>query len=655
MELALYVSTLGNDRWSGLLPEPNAAGTDGPLATLARATEASRALGAGVSRRIVVRGGVYYDVSVKLDDRDSGLAIEAAEGESPILYGGRPIVGWVQEGEFWTADLPEVAAGAWDFRMLQVNGRMCPRARLPKDGAFTHENVFPVRWMTSTGGGWEREPTEEELTTLRYKEGDLGPWLDVNNAEVTVYHAWDDSMVGLAAIDLERRVLTFSTPAGHPPGGFGSWVPHANTYVVWNVREGLSEPGQWFLDRTAGKVVYWPLPGERLPDMQAIAPTTERIVEIVGRSGAPVAGLTLQGLTLSVTNTRLVAAGFGTERLDGAITGMAPLVDCQFRKLVIRNVAGNGIKLRDRVHNRSEVGARRVRPSENRGIRIERCEVCGIGAGGIYLTAQDSAITDNLVDHVGELYPAAIGVRFTGDRIEVSHNEMRNTSYSAVAGHFGKGARVEHNTFSDVMQVLRDGAAIYVFYVEDLVMRGNVTTASKGSVTRAHAYYLDEFSENCEVAENLAVDVGWPLHNHMGQNNRIRDNVLVSHGDVQVTFPRSSGFCMERNVIYAGGKIVLDGINAVVGFADNVFYSKVGQVIGIEQEIYAPGGPIVSLRLNPDAQIGQEYALESGDGILLADPLFVDLDGGDYRFRAESPALRLGIQPIDVSRAGRAR
>jgi hypothetical protein len=155
------------------------------------------------------------------------------------------------------------------------------------------------------------------------------------------------------------------------------------------------------------------------------------------------------------------------------------------------------------------------------------------------------------------------------------------------------------------------------------------------------------------VAENLAVNMGWPLHNHMGQNNRIWGNVLVSQGDVQVTFPRSSGFRMERNVIYAKGRVVLDGINAVVGFVDNVFYSDVGQVVGIEQEIYTPGGPIVSLRLNPDVRIGQEYLLESGGGIVLADPLFADLEGGDYRFRAESPALRLGIHPIDVGRAGR--
>ena len=37
--LQLYVATNGNDAWSGKLPEPNADGTDGPLATLGTPSE----------------------------------------------------------------------------------------------------------------------------------------------------------------------------------------------------------------------------------------------------------------------------------------------------------------------------------------------------------------------------------------------------------------------------------------------------------------------------------------------------------------------------------------------------------------------------------------------------------------------------------------
>ena len=63
---------------------------------------------------------------------------------------------------------------------LAVADRLCPRARLPKEGTFTHETEFKVPWMSTTGGGWKRKPATEELTTMKYRAEDLGPWLDVD-------------------------------------------------------------------------------------------------------------------------------------------------------------------------------------------------------------------------------------------------------------------------------------------------------------------------------------------------------------------------------------------------------------------------------------------------------------------------------------------
>ena len=36
----------------------------------------------------------------------------------------------------------------------------------------------------------------------------------------------------------------------------------------------------------------------------------------------------------------------------------------------------------------------------------------------------------------------------------------------------------------------------------------------------------------------------------------------------------------------------------------------------------------------------------------MADPLFVDVENGDYRLRPESPAFSLGFQPIPVEKIG---
>ena len=88
-------------------------------------------------------------------------------------------------------------------------------------------------------------PTIRRITCL--DDPLLGPWLDLKNAEITVYHMWDESVVGVKSLDPATQVIRFANPAGHPPGAFG-----VHNYVVWNVREGMTAPGQWYLDRTAG-------------------------------------------------------------------------------------------------------------------------------------------------------------------------------------------------------------------------------------------------------------------------------------------------------------------------------------------------------------------------------------------------------------------
>lgn len=622
-----FVSPLGSDAWSGQLCCPNADSTDGPFATFSRARVASRNFSTDTLRRIIVRGGVYYDVSFELYAKDSNLTIETVDGEEAILYGGHLVTGWIKEddGEFWSAKLPGVREGRWEPRMLQVNDRFCPRARLPVEGAFIHRSVFDVQWMGATNDGWARRPTPEELTTLKYREEDLGPWLEVQNAELTIYHAWDESTVGVKSIDPEKHVITFSNPAGHPPGAFASWNPHAQTYIVSNIREGMTRPGQWYLDKLKGSVIYWPLPGEDMEDIVAIVPTTESIIHLSNLGGGAVRNLTIRGLTLSVTTTPLMSAGFGAENLHGAISSDATLIDCRFEDLKIQNVAGHGIKLRN-PHNRS--------------VTIEDCEVDGTGAGGIYLTGQESLITENLITHVGSMYPGAIGIFGGGDHNVISHNDVYSTSYTGINGGGGTGNRIEYNDIARVMQVLNDGAAIYTIFARDLVVQGNVVRDIEDASGGRHAYYLDEQSENCVVVDNLAVGVPSPLQNHWARNNRIEHNVFVVEGDMALRFVRSTGYAMSGNVLYATGKIQIHNTGAIETFQNNIFYSLIDQVEGIQ---YRPDS------YNP-MSIDEIYADDDNDH---TDPMFLDLLKEDFRFSEGSPAYALGIAPLDVSQAGR--
>jgi hypothetical protein len=611
----VFVATNGNDAWSGRLMQANADRTDGPLATLQAACRAARKAGGKQTRTIVVQEGRYFVTEpLVLTSEDSGLRIIGKPGGNAFLYGGRKVGGWEKDGDkFYSANLPGVREGKWDFRALIVNGRFCSRARLPRQGYFEHVSVFDVPWMSTTGGGWKRKPTSEELTTMKYKAEDLGPWLDIRNAEVTVYHMWDESLVGVSANDPNSHTLTFSTPAGHPPGAFG-----VRKYVLWDVREGMTEPGQWYLDRTRGKVVYWPLPGEDMAAAEVLAPAVESIIVLRGTRDKPVRDITIEGLSLAVTTTPLEAGGFGAGWFNGAVNATFAS-DCTFAGLEIKNVGGQAIRV------------------SGSNLRIERCHAHHAGACGIRFHGDGMMIADNHVHDVGLTYPSAIALTGDGDRCQISHNHVHHTPYSAVTCG-GKDNRIEGNRIHNAMQELHDGAGIYCFGGKGLVLRGNsiYDIADTGGYG-ASAYYLDEQCEGCVVENNLSINVVRPSHNHMARDNTIRNNVFISDNGLQITFPRCSGYTFEKNVLYAKGKITFDNYEGIATAANNILFSGEGVIQCNRLDRYDKTG---------------SYTLEPSGSNRQADPKLATSDPGKIVFAPGSPALELGIQPIDVSDAG---
>jgi PAS domain-containing protein len=605
------------------------AGGDGsrrrPLATLAKVVAVARERGAAARRRIVVGDGFYPDTHAALTAADSGLEIVAAPGAAPVLCGGVRIGGWQPEGggsPFWVAALPGVQEGTWDFRALVVNGRFAPRARFPADGAIRHASEFPVRWMSSTKGGWERKPTEAELTTLQLVPDRLPAALAARNAELTVYHCWDESLVGIRAWDRAAGVITFSTPAGHPPGAFGDWKEQARTFVVWNVREGMTRPGQWYLDREGGRLVYWPLPEERLEEIAAFAPTRTSVLRLEGTEAAPVRDVRLRGLTVALTTTPLLAGGFGALRFAGAIEG-EHAHGLRLERVTVRWAGGQG-----------------VRVLRSNGVRCVNATVHDVGAGGVVLAGSDGVIAGTLIHHNGRTYPSALALRVSGERWRVHHNTLHHTPYSAInAG--GRDLRFEHNRFHHVMEVLLDGAAIYVFAGKSCVLRGNYTDAVRDE--QVHAYYLDEQCEHSRVEGNVAVGVPWPLHNHMAWDCVLRDNVcLHDTGSLRVSFPNCAGFRLERNVFACAGELAFEpSCTGVARLTRNVFHSRAGLYR------WAFHDRLPSLERSADPV----PALPANAGSVLGD-VGARCEDGRITYANRALAARLGLRELDVSGAG---
>jgi len=545
-----YVATNGADRADGTREKP--------LATLAAARDAARRSGGGGHRIRLLPGEYFLEEPLTLDARDNGLTVEAEGAGRVTVYGGRRVTGWHRDGEkFWCADLPEVKSGAWDFRALVVNGRMPDRARMPESGFFTHQNVFNAKWLSSVGGGWERKPTHADLTTLVYHPTNLPPSLEVRNAELRVYHMWDDSLVGVASNDVARHTLHFTSPAGHPAGAFG-----VKKYVVFNTREGMTRPGQWYLDRAAGRLVYWPLAGERMESASVIAPTLTSVIRLRGSAKAPVERVTLRGFSVQATTTPLKPGGFSAHAYDGAVE-LYHAKECALIGMEICHVGGQGVK-----------------SWALDACRIEACHIHHVGACGIRTGGDASVIEGNHIHHAGVYQPSAVALQFGRVRrdsklsgFHIRRNEIHDAPYSGMTGG-GSDHLIEENLIYRVMRELHDGAAIYGS-MSRTVLRGNVVrdVVEIGQGYGASAYYFDEGATGNVVERNVAIGVPMPTHNHITTGVTIRDNVFVSDGDMKLSFPRSRDCVFTGNTLYAPGKVTVTAPNAVTSWVGNVLFS----------------------------------------------------------------------------------
>ncbi len=549
-----FVSSSGDDA---------AAGTkDKPFATLEKARDATRAARAAdtsaVQRIVVMPGDYFLARTLSLDARDSGLTLEAAPGGTATLHGGVPVTGWTRDGnDFWSAALPGVKEGTWDFRALAVDGRMPDRARLPATNAFIHKSVFDVRWLSSVGGGWERKPKPEELGTMVYDAKDIPAGLDVRNAEVRVYHMWDESLVGVASNDVARHTLVFTTPAKSPPGAFG-----VKKYTVFNTREGMMRPGQWYLDRSGGRVVYWPLPGENMSKARVVAPRLEKILVIAGTAKTPVQGITVRGLALAATTTPLKPGGFGAYAFDGALH-LEFAQSCVLESLDVGLAGGQGIVARQIVN-----------------CRISGCHVHDIGACGIKADGAASVIVSNHVHHVGVYHPSAIALSVSHQArpaltngFHVLRNEIHDAPYSGIVGG-GGDHRIEANLIYRVMRELHDGGAIYGG-MKRCLLRGNVVrdVVKVGQGYGVSSYYLDEGAEDCIVERNVSIGVDRPTHNHIARNLIIRDNVFIAETNMSLSFQRSAGCTFEGNILVALGKVTISQPGAIRVWTNNTLFT----------------------------------------------------------------------------------
>ncbi|MDX1284900.1 MAG: right-handed parallel beta-helix repeat-containing protein, partial [Draconibacterium sp.] len=537
------------------------------------------------------------------------------------------------ENGLWKAKLPEVKAGKWDFRMLIVNNRFANRARYPETEFLLHNSEFDVSWQSTYEGGFVRQPTHEELTMLDYNPKDIPEDFVPENAEITVFHMWDESLVGVKSINREKNQITFTNAPGFPPGAFSKEHSIEKRYVIWNTKEGLKNPGQWYLDRKNGELVYWPLEGELMESLEVIAPVLENLIIAEGSNEQPVESITLKNLTLSATNAPLKSGAFGAKLFDGAIS-FRKVNNSQLDNLNIKNVGAHCIK------------------ADGNHLQIKNCELNNAGAGAIRYVGSETLIRNNHIHNIGKTFPSAIalyvgatdpnvpeewepGLSYKNCTIE--HNELHHVPYAAICAG-GKNIKIQKNLIYEAMQDLYDGAGIYITFCNNALIKNNFIRDIKDSPgAGTSAYYLDEKSIDCIVEENMEINVPRASHNHISKNNIFRNNFFIMKEKGWFTIERSENYTFENNVVVTGEGFDMWDLVFCPNLRNNILFSGNGGLGTKDLKRY---------------EILKEYELELKDGNRNEDPLLLNYKDGKVIVAENSPIHEMGIKPIDVSDAG---
>jgi len=656
--VTLYVAPNGNDAWTGTLKEANAGRTDGPLATPTGARDAIRRLrqqGTAEEATVLFRGGTYrLTEPLVLYPPDSRTTYAAQAGETPVLSGGRTIGGWKRgAGAVWTASVPGAADGAWEFQQLFVNGQRRPRARSPNEGYFTIVRKGPP---ARDAAGKE---TPQERTAFVFRPGDIKAWPNLNDVAVVVYHSWETSRLRIKAVDEAQSIVHFTGRSCWP---FEDWGP-GQRYVVENVPEALDSAGEWYLDKATGTLSYWPLPGEDMTTAEVVAPALRRLVELRGDAavGVGVESVTLRGLALHHQDWVLEAEGHS----DAQAVVSAPAavmadgaLDCVVEGCEVAHVGDYGLWFRQ--------GCRRNRLQHNRlfdlgvgGIRIGQA---GMPASDAVTSAENRVDNNHLFDG-GHVYPAGVGIWVAQSYGNIlSHNEIHDFNYSGMSIGWNWGDepnRCHHNTieFNHVHHVMKgvlsDGGAIYTL------------GTSPGSVIRNNVFhdvwpyhqpplgwgiYLDATTSGYLVENNLVYHTlsGGLMYSNGGHENTFRNNVFALPAN-HVAWPcwekRPNTF--ERNIVlFTQGTLF---VPFSVHWVEERL--KAGEPLGTwDRNVYwGPAGQELRFHRR-DLAAWQALGLDTHS--VIADPGFADLAALDFSLKPDSPALRLGFQPLDTAKVG---
>ncbi len=610
--VTLYVAPDGNDFWSGRLSAANSAGSDGPLATFDRARAMVQFLSKTGLTQVTVqfRGGTYtLPATVQFTAADSGSAAmpvvyQNYPGEAPVVSGGMHVSNWTSAGPgVWKANLP---ASTQYFQNLFYNGARRLRPRLGANAA----NPLGVYYRTANtvylnappppaaaphpncavyinGSGWEcfdrfqyaaADPIAANWKNLVPAAGNpcgqpAGNQAIAGDIEVLVWEQFSTSKLRVSCVDSTNRIVYMTGRTGMSQANSGEeGFIQGNRYLIENVQDSLSLPGQWFLDRssTPWTLTYIANTGENPNTDTVVIPQLTQLLVATNLQY-----VTFQGLTFEHDNYTMPLAGHVSMELEPDISAAVSIQNSQhvtFDSGTVRQTSGTGLEITPCINPSSPAYC--VSTSVNASVTnniVQNSAFYDIGALGIRVgnpyqpadtdsnVPQSTTVRNNVVEGYGRVVPAAFGIgQGMGHDNLYTHNDVYDgyhcaisTSQSIAEAQMPVGIGNANNVISfnhvyNLLQgIMNDGGSIridggnQVFTAAgNKILNNKIHDVTDASIMDSNGYggngiYLDDGTGLVDIENNLVYRVsGFAVYTPHGpashnQANTVKNNILA--------------------------------------------------------------------------------------------------------------------------------
>jgi len=652
----LYVSTDGKDTWAGTKARPLATLT-GARNAIRRLRKAGKATGPVT---VHVRGGTYPMArTFALTRQDSGapgaaVVYRAYRDETVRLLGGRVVGGFapVTDPAILKRLAPTALAkvrqcdlkgqGVVDLGRLRSRGFGRPvvpaHMELFFDGAaatlarWPNEGFVEIAGYPASGRLPDRHGGSlGKLSEGFHYSGDRPKrWQASDDIWVHGYWAWDwaNTYERVASIDTKARRIKTRRP--HGIYGFRKGA----RYYFLNVLEELDRPGEYYVDRAAGVLYFWP------PKAIAGRETLVSMLETPVIAASNVSHVTIRGLNIECTRGSGIEVRGGEKVLVAGCT--------------LRNIGTDAVSI-----------------AGGRAHAVLGCDVSETGDSGIglhggdrkTLTPAGHRAENNHVHHVGRwsrCYRPAVGVTGVGNR--VAHNHIHHSPHNGI--HLAGNEHVIE--FNEIHHVCLETGDVGAFYMgRDWTMRGNVIrhnffhhlrTAGRGG---SMAVYLDDCASGTKVYGNIFYKAHRAAFIGGGRDNVVENNLFVDCDPaVQIDGRGLVRGPVWPKMVYETMKRRLEAMNwRKPPYATR--YPKLADLVGY----YAnrDGIPPEGNRIVRNVCAGKWLVIHWGakpehvdvrDNVVGRDVLIVDRKKLTFRVPKSSPAWKLGFKAIPVEKIG---